>query len=318
MGSATSFTADRMLQIENTTIIGGAVDSNGDLILETREGQFINAGHVVGPPSPNLDDASTTTKGIVRLSTDIETIAGTDPNIAVTPNSLDAKRASTSEFGISRFATNEESREFIEPNAAISPVGLGSMRSYNSDWERVIPGSAFNALTAAPIPFDPVTGIITVPLGTAQLSTANVFQPNYEYMLRNFIIVSGAHATDHSLWVRMTQGGIVSPSGGYQTAGWWAQYSGIWGVYSVNSGTGCAIGPVSGSAEHTSTVILTPMLATTGYFVNHTSMTSGSARGSGASGYTRATTSGFWDGFNYFLGAGTFSGEVHIFRRKLR
>lgn len=52
MGVVESFTKDRMLQIENTTVVGGFVDANGKLLLETREGQEIDAGSVVGPQGP--------------------------------------------------------------------------------------------------------------------------------------------------------------------------------------------------------------------------------------------------------------------------
>jgi hypothetical protein len=48
VGSVTLFTAARMQQIEDTTVVSGLVDVNGDLILTTREGVNINAGLVRG------------------------------------------------------------------------------------------------------------------------------------------------------------------------------------------------------------------------------------------------------------------------------
>jgi microcystin-dependent protein len=44
------FKASRMLEIENTTVVSGVVDSNGHLLLSTRAGEEIDAGHVVGAP----------------------------------------------------------------------------------------------------------------------------------------------------------------------------------------------------------------------------------------------------------------------------
>ncbi|MET0786862.1 MAG: hypothetical protein ABWY25_09165, partial [Paenisporosarcina sp.] len=48
MATVTSFTAERMLAIENTTVVDGDVIGN-DLVLLTREGTQINAGSVRGP-----------------------------------------------------------------------------------------------------------------------------------------------------------------------------------------------------------------------------------------------------------------------------
>lgn len=49
MATVTGFTAERMLQIEKTTVTSGLVDPQGNLILSTREGSAINAGNVKGP-----------------------------------------------------------------------------------------------------------------------------------------------------------------------------------------------------------------------------------------------------------------------------
>jgi hypothetical protein len=48
MATVTGFTAERMLEMENATIIDGHI-SGSDLILVTKEGTFINAGNVRGP-----------------------------------------------------------------------------------------------------------------------------------------------------------------------------------------------------------------------------------------------------------------------------
>lgn len=51
MATVTGFTAERMLEMENATIISGHVDGN-DLILVTKDDTEINAGSVIGPVGP--------------------------------------------------------------------------------------------------------------------------------------------------------------------------------------------------------------------------------------------------------------------------
>lgn len=51
MATVTGYTAARMKEIEDSTVVGGEVVGD-DLILETRDGTPINAGAVVGPPGP--------------------------------------------------------------------------------------------------------------------------------------------------------------------------------------------------------------------------------------------------------------------------
>jgi hypothetical protein len=51
MATVTGLTADRMIEMENATIIAGNV-VGGDLILVTKDGTNINAGSVIGPIGP--------------------------------------------------------------------------------------------------------------------------------------------------------------------------------------------------------------------------------------------------------------------------
>ena len=48
MAEVTGFTAARMLEIENSTIIGGYINNDDNLLLYTRDGRTINAGHIKG------------------------------------------------------------------------------------------------------------------------------------------------------------------------------------------------------------------------------------------------------------------------------
>lgn len=52
MASVTGFTAERMKEIEDSTVVGGHVNESGDLILNRRDGGFIVGGHVAGQPGP--------------------------------------------------------------------------------------------------------------------------------------------------------------------------------------------------------------------------------------------------------------------------
>lgn len=58
MASVTAFTAARMLEIENTTVISGTLNVDGELILITREGTQINLGPVRGPKGDPGDDGA--------------------------------------------------------------------------------------------------------------------------------------------------------------------------------------------------------------------------------------------------------------------
>lgn len=52
MATITGFTAERMLEIENTTVVDGEIRPDGHLWLITREGDPIDAGPVLGPQGP--------------------------------------------------------------------------------------------------------------------------------------------------------------------------------------------------------------------------------------------------------------------------
>ena len=68
--------------------------------------------------------ASTTSPGIVELSTNSETIAGLDANLAVTPTSLQSKVASDTLIGLTRYATDGEALNQVLNNVALTPSNL--------------------------------------------------------------------------------------------------------------------------------------------------------------------------------------------------
>lgn len=85
MATVTGLTAERMLAIEDASIVAGEVDNGtGHLILTTHGGTDIDAGYVMG----NAVDATETLKGIVELATNAEVAAGTDTVRAITPAGL--------------------------------------------------------------------------------------------------------------------------------------------------------------------------------------------------------------------------------------
>jgi microcystin-dependent protein len=77
MAQVTAFTAARMKEIEDTTVVSGLVDVHGDLILSTREGTPISAGHVVGPQGNPGTNGTNGTNGKDGVSALDGTPAGT-------------------------------------------------------------------------------------------------------------------------------------------------------------------------------------------------------------------------------------------------
>jgi hypothetical protein len=84
MATVTGMTAAAMIAIRAATVVSGAINGSGHLILTTYDGTQIDAGSI---PSA-IGSASLTAQGIVELATDVETAAGTDNVRAVTPFGL--------------------------------------------------------------------------------------------------------------------------------------------------------------------------------------------------------------------------------------
>src|SRR5690606_26799543 len=79
MATITGYTAQRMKEIEDSTVVGGEVDENTHLILVTRDGTQIDAGSL--PPGPEGPAG-----GIGEAPTDGEYYARKDSNWAPLPN----------------------------------------------------------------------------------------------------------------------------------------------------------------------------------------------------------------------------------------
>lgn len=200
-----------------------------------------------------------------------------------------------------------------------SPGTLFEMLEHDGAWRRCIPSSVTNQV-GAPLPFDPVTGVVSLPAGTPQVIVNGVFENNalYEYMLKSFFMPSGVSGIDGSIWMRMTQGGVVSSASGYQFGGNWSMYNGTTGTYSANAGTACPVGLIASDANFYNEIVISPQRAGSSLFVDMHSMTQGSARSTRGNGYTISSPSGRWDGFNFYPTSGTLQGDIHVFKRRIR
>ncbi len=75
MAEVTGLTAPRMIAIEAASVVSGAVDGSGHLILTKHDGSTIDAGYVVGPPG-----SGGSTSGDIDGGHPDSTYTGTDVN----------------------------------------------------------------------------------------------------------------------------------------------------------------------------------------------------------------------------------------------
>ncbi len=121
MAEVTGITYSKAIELTDAAVIDGDITS-GELILHTGGGTDIN----LGPVATGIADANTTTKGVVELATDAETITGSDGTRAVTPQSLAAKVATATEKGIVELATTAETQTGTDTVRAVTPAGLAA------------------------------------------------------------------------------------------------------------------------------------------------------------------------------------------------
>jgi hypothetical protein len=107
---------------------GSTVVTQGDWWLSNGAAwQFLNVG-------PSVGAASTTTEGVVRLSTNAETQAGTDGTIAVTPLSLSSRSATETLTGLAEIATQVETETGTDDARIVTPLKLRTATVYKSDF----------------------------------------------------------------------------------------------------------------------------------------------------------------------------------------
>lgn len=113
MATVTGYTAARMKQIEDATVVGGHIDAFGNLILETRDGQYLLGGHVSGEAGEKGDKGD---PGVV----DQETLDDINGRIDDNTNKID-------EFGVTPKApTNvillQNSAGFLEDGRVLTKL----------------------------------------------------------------------------------------------------------------------------------------------------------------------------------------------------
>lgn len=126
MGTVEVFTKARMQAIEDSTVVAGEVNLDGDLILETRDGTPINAGHVKGADGSDATVPMATTseagKAFIASSTEVNT--GTDASKIVTPATLNSRTATETRTGLVELATSAEVIAGTDTQRAVTPAGL--------------------------------------------------------------------------------------------------------------------------------------------------------------------------------------------------
>jgi len=118
VGTVQVFTMERMLAIENGTVVRGDIDPSGDLILTRHDGSTYNAGKVY--PIAATTDVS----GLVELATNVEVTTGTDTVRAVTPSGLAALTATNDRRGLVQLATQAEALAGVNSTKAITAESL--------------------------------------------------------------------------------------------------------------------------------------------------------------------------------------------------
>lgn len=149
MSTVTGLTAARMIAIEGSSVVSGAIDGSGHLILTKHDGTTIDAGYALVA----VPDASTTQKGVVELATSSETAALTDGTRAVTPSGLSVvyNTLSTVDGGLNtRIGTletmvinNHLSSSSFNQATSISAYPMGVSYLYLSDTESSAGGWEF-------------------------------------------------------------------------------------------------------------------------------------------------------------------------------
>jgi hypothetical protein len=115
------YSVQKIDEILDQAITGGSI-VDGVITLTQQGGTDVEIGEVVTA----VPDASTTVKGIVELATDVETVAGTDGNRAVTPLGLASLVGNASETakGLVELATTAEATTGTDTTRAVTPAGL--------------------------------------------------------------------------------------------------------------------------------------------------------------------------------------------------
>lgn len=119
MGTVVVYPADYILELLEGVVVGANI-TDGHLILVLRDTSTIDLGTLVS----NVPDADTSTRGVVELATDTETIAGSDSAKVVTPLGLAALTSTETRKGLIELATTAEATTGTDTTRAVTPAGL--------------------------------------------------------------------------------------------------------------------------------------------------------------------------------------------------
>lgn len=213
MATVQSLTKDRLVALEDATVIDGYINGSGHLILVTHDATEIDAGYALVA----VPDASTTVRGAVELATEAETTARTDATRAVTPAGLVA-------------TYNDLDGQISAVDSAVTALD-GRVDALEAE-----PGERVQLLTADSM--DEVDVGTLYPLGVSMMKVdnASTWTPsNYglviTYYRDQFRIVQYFHQdpfTSNDVWMR----------GYHSTSGWtpWAQFVTSYNLSSSVSG----------------------------------------------------------------------------------
>jgi len=272
MATVTVFSAARMQEIEDNTVVAGFVDVDGHLLLEKHDGSTVDAGKV---QPENLEDADHTISGIARLATSSETVTGTDDTTIVTPKDLsDAMadtttfRASTIKQGPVELATPTEAVTGTDAVRAVTPLGLSAALAAATETYTGIVSSTWT-IGQAPVVLDAgqgLTGTVTCYIGR-NVDVMPGDKVVIERVGANFFITSAALLSPLKPIMIPLMGGLISSSV-------WVDYKDLPGVSSMQGINGFEYGRARISKTSSSWVSMSGLISNSvATLANHLLMT---------------------------------------------
>lgn len=152
MATVTGLTAARMLAIEGATVVDGAFDSTGHLILERHDGTTFDAGV--------MSAATSAQKGIVELATPAECTTGTATDLAVTPEGLKTVAD-----------TKQPSDADLTAFAALAPANDDIVQRKGGVWINRTMAQLLTDILALPLAGGTLTGNLTMSNANVAIAT---------------------------------------------------------------------------------------------------------------------------------------------------
>lgn len=233
MAIITGYTAEKMNEINNKTVVGGSVNSTGSLILKTRDGGSIDAGNVKGPKGDMATVDSLLPSFLPKWKAGTiykvgdQVVSPTPSNVVATCISAHTAAASFQTDLLSRWnaymftgTTAERNTIFGTPttDAAISALANKKVRFYNTTegWWESYYSPQRTGLVATPLIAGNVAGWYPDPGSDIRASRGiqNTFQaiaagatiePTFGELLLN----------TRERFTASTKSGIILPFGGF-------------------------------------------------------------------------------------------------------